>query len=414
MGRIHSCPFFFCRRGKFLCDKLLTMATTLLHVRRAFTPTVEIPDAGILFRDGVIEAVAPRSSMTVPAGAEEIEALEESAAPGFLDVHIHGAGGHDVMEGTTEALTAVSKTVAAHGTTSFVATTMTADASSICQSAEGISKYMGEQRLPGDSRAEVLGIHFEGPFVNPIRRGAQQAEFIKLPSAELLAKFVEAAGGHAQILTMAPELLGAMPCIDAARKSGLVVGIGHTDATYEQARAAISRGAHHAVHVYNAMRPFTHRDSGVIGAVLTTPEVTAELIADGVHVDETAMRLLLQAKGAGGVILISDGISATGMPDGKYLLGSLDVTVSGGICRDAEGRLAGSTLTLDRALRNIVGLGASVADALRMLTLNPATLLGIEFKKGSLRTGADADIVLLDERLNLTRVWTQGISQQAA
>ena len=154
----------------------------------------------------------------------------------------------------------------------------------------------------------------------------------------------------------------------------------------------------------------THRDSGVIGAVLTSPEVTAELIADGVHVDDTAMRLLLQAKGAAGVILISDGISATGMPDGKYTLGSFEVTVSGGVCRDAAGKLAGSTLTLDRALRNIVNLGSSLADALRMLTLNPATLLGIEFKKGSLRAGADADIVLLDEGLNVTKVWTRGVA----
>lgn len=387
------------------------MATTLLHVRRAFTPTSEIADAGILFRDGVIEAVGPRDSMTVPAGADEIHALEQTAAPGFVDVHIHGAGGHDVMEGTAAAMTAVSRTIAAHGTTSFVATTITADASAICRGAEGISKYMGQQRDVGDSRAEVLGIHFEGPFLNPARRGVQPAEFIKLPSSELLARFIDAAGGHAQMLTIAPEMLGAMPCIDAARKSGLVVGIGHTDATYEQARAAIARGAHHAIHVYNAMRPFTHRDSGVIGAVLTTPEVTAELIADGVHVDGTAMKLLLQAKGAGGVILISDGISATGMPDGKYALGSLEVTVSGGICRDQEGRLAGSTLTLDRALRTIVVLGTSVADAVRMLTLNPAKLLGIEFKKGSLRTGADADIVLLDDALSITRVWTRGIPQ---
>ncbi len=272
---------------------------------------------------------------------------------------------------------------------------------------------MGRQRIAGDSRAEVLGIHFVGPFINPVRRGVQPAEFIQLPSAELLGKFINAAGGHAQILTIAPELLGAMRCIDAAHESGLVVGIGHTDATYEQARAAIARGAHHATHVYNAMRPFSHRDSGVIGAVLTTPELTAELIADGVHVDETAVRLLLQAKGAGGVILISDGISATGMPDGKYALGSVEVTVSGGICRDRDGRLAGSTLTLDRALRNIVALGASVGDAVRMLTLNPAKLLGIEFKKGALRTGADADIVLLSEALEVTQVWTRGISQTA-
>ena len=380
-------PIFFSARLNFRYDEVLPMATTLLHVNRAFTPTTEILDAGILFRDGVIEAVGPRSGISLPAGAEEIPALDKTAAPGFVDVHIHGAGGHDVMEGTQPALTAVSKMLAAHGTTSFVATTVTADPDVICRSAEGISSYIVTQPQFSDSRAEILGIHFEGPFISPARRGVHPPPFIRLPSADLLARFVEAASGHAQILTIAPELLGAMPCIDAAHKSGLIVGMGHTDATYEQARAAIARGVHHAVHVYNAMRPFSHRDSGVIGAVLTTPQVTAELIADGVHVDETAMRLLLQAKGAGGVILISDGISATSMPDGKYSLGGLEVRVSGGVCRDAEGRLAGSTLTLDRALRNIVNLGTSVADALRMLTLNPATLLGIEFKKGALRPG---------------------------
>jgi N-acetylglucosamine-6-phosphate deacetylase len=200
-----------------------------------------------------------------------------------------------------------------------------------------------------------------------------------------------------------------MPCIDAARKAGVVVALGHTDATYEQARAAMAHGAQHAVHVYNAMRPFSHRDSGVIGAVLTSSKVTAELIADGVHVDEAAMRLLLQAKGAGHVILVSDGISATGMPDGNYMLGKFEVTVSGGVCRNSEGKLAGSTLTLDRALRNIVRLGASLGDAVRMLTLNPATLLGTEFKKGALRAGADADIVLLDEALETRGVWTRGL-----
>jgi N-acetylglucosamine-6-phosphate deacetylase len=161
--------------------------------------------------------------------------------------------------------------------------------------------------------------------------------------------------------------------------------------------------------MYNAMRPFSHRDSGIIGAVLTSPEVTAELIADGVHVDETAMRILLTAKGAGSMILVSDGISATGMPDGNYKLGGFDVTVSGGVCRNAEGKLAGSTLTLDRALRNMVALGASLGDAVRMLTLNPATLLGLEFKKGALRTGADADIVLLNEALQVSKVWVRGL-----
>ncbi len=389
------------------------MPPTLVHAARAFTPTTEIPDAAILFRDGVIESVAPRSAVTLPAGAREIIATDKIAAPGFVDVHIHGAGGHDVMEATETALKTISRTVAAHGTTAFVATTVTASTQSICQSAEGIASYICRQHQSDDPRADILGIHFEGPFISSIRRGVHPSEFLKLPSADMLEKFIAAAKGNARILTIAPELLGAMPCIDAAHKAGLVVAIGHTDATYEQARAAIARGAHHAVHVYNAMRPFSHRDSGVIGAVLTTPEITAELIADGVHVDETAMRLLLQAKGAAGVILVSDGTSATGMPDGKYILGNFEVTVGGGVCRNAEGKLAGSTLTLDCALRNIVNLGAPLADALRMLTLNPSTLLGIEFKKGSLRPGADADILLLDRGLNITQVWTRGISLPA-
>ena len=388
------------------------MATTLLHAGTAITPKGEIAGAGILFRDGVIEAVGPRSGMELPGGAEEVTATEWTAIPGFVDVHIHGAGGHDVMEADETALSIITGRLAAFGTTSLLATTITASADETCRSVEGISKYISGQYQTNDARAEILGIHFEGPFLSKERRGVHPAEWLQLPSAELLQRFLHAASGNARILTIAPELLGAMPCIDAARSLGMVVSIGHTDATYEQARAAVAHGAHHATHVYNAMRPFTHRDPGVIGAVLTTPEVSAELIADGVHVDEIAMKILLQAKGPQRLILISDGTSATGMPDGKYMLGGLEVTVSSGVCRNAEGRLAGSTLTLDRALRNIIKLGVPLSDAVRMLTLNPATLLGIEFKKGALRTGADADIVLLNESLEVSRVWARGIAVQ--
>ncbi len=384
------------------------MNSTILHTSRAYTPASEIHDSAILIRDGVIEAIGPRESITAPQGAQEIHAPDLIAVPGFVDVHVHGAGGNDVMEGSVAALTTISSTLAAHGTTSFVATTVTASTETICTSVEGISRYILEQRFSGPPRAELLGIHFEGPFLSPLRRGVHSPEFLQLPSAEVLGRFVAASGGHAQILTLAPELLGAMPCIDAARKAGLVVGIGHTDATYEQTRAAVARGAHHFVHVYNAMRPFSHRDSGVIGAVLTTPNVTAELIADGVHVEEAAMRVLLQAKGPSAIILVSDGTAATGMPDGKYFLGGMEVTVTDGVCRNSEGKLAGSTLTLDRALRNVVGMGVALPDALRMLTLNPATLLGIEFKKGSLRVGADADIVLLNDALEIQKVWVNG------
>jgi N-acetylglucosamine-6-phosphate deacetylase len=386
------------------------MTITLLHVRRAITPLTEIPDAALLLRDGVIESIGPRAAMSLPAGAHELSATDKTAVPGFVDVHIHGAGGHDVMEGDAKALGTVARTIAQRGTTSFVATTITASPEATCRSVEGISKFIAGQHATEAARAEVLGIHFEGPFISPLRRGVHPAGWIKQPSAELLDNFLRAAAGNARILTLAPEIFGAMPCIDAARKAGIVVALGHTDATYEQTRAAIARGARHAVHVYNAMRPFSHRDAGVIGAVLTSPDITAELIADGVHVDEPAMRMLLQAKGAGGVILVSDGTAATGMPDGTYTLGSLQVTVSGGVCRNAEGKLAGSTLTLDRALRNIVALATPLVDAVRMLTLNPASLLGIEFKKGVLRVGADADVVLLDDSLYVTGVWTRGLA----
>lgn len=384
------------------------MTTLLLHAARALTPTAEIPEAGILIRDGVIEEIGPRSEMRLPEGAQEVSAVDKIAVPGFIDVHIHGAGGKDVMEGTPEALATVSKAIARHGTTSFVATTVTASNDDTLRAVEGIAGYISNQYETDAVRAEVLGIHFEGPFISPARRGVHPAEYLQLPSAAVLEKLLHAAAGNAQILTIAPELLGAMPCIEAARNAGMVVAMGHTDATYEQARAAVAHGVHHAVHVYNAMRPFSHRDSGVIGAVLTSPEVSAELIADGVHVEETAMKVLIQAKGADRMVLITDGISATGMPDGKYILGKMEVIVTGGICRNAEGKLAGSTLTLDRALRNVVALGVPLADAVRMLTVNPAKLLGIEFKKGSLRTGADADILLFDEGLQLTNAWVRG------
>jgi len=384
------------------------MTTTLLHPKRAITPYGEINDAAILVREGQIESVGPREAVALPSGAVEVAAVGLTAIPGFVDVHIHGAGGRDVMEGSADALRVVAQKLAQFGTTSFLATTVTAGTDDTIRAVEGIARYVAEQHKFEPACAEVLGIHFEGPFLSKARRGVHPADLLQLPSAPVLDRFLKAAAGNARLLTIAPELLGAAPCIDAARNAGLVVSIGHTDATYEQARAAIARGARHATHVYNAMRPFTHRDPGVIGAVLTSTDVTAELIADGIHVDEVAMKILLQAKGPERIVLISDGISATGMPDGKYMLGGIDVTVSNGVCRNADGNLAGSTLTLDRALRNIVNLGIPLPAAVRMLTLNPASLLGIEFKKGALRTGADADILLLDESLQIRQVWTRG------
>src|ERR1700693_1121112 len=366
----------------------------------------------MLVEDGRIAAVGPRPALRAPAGAREINARGMIAVPGFVDVHIHGAAGHDVMEATPAALAAVAQQAARYGTTSLVATTVTASADVTSQSLTGIARYVRDQSLArqkGVPAAEILGIHLEGPFWSAARRGVHPPEWLVPPSIETLRRFLSAADGCARILTLAPELPGALECVEAARAAGLVVALGHTDATYAEAEAAIEKGARHAVHVFHAMRQFLHRETGVLGAALTDPRMTAEVIADGVHVDAPAIRLLLAAKGFENVLLVRDGIAATGMPDGSYRLGNIEVTVAGGVCRNAEARLVGKSLTLDRAVRNIIALGVPLGAAVRMATLNPARLLGLETRKGVLASGADADIVLLDSDLRVAGVMTGGI-----
>lgn len=383
------------------------MGQLVIHAARVLTPVEEICDAAVLVEDHKIVAVGRREEFTVPRGAREWDARGLTLTPGFVDVHIHGAGGHDVMEGEPDALRAVARTVARYGTTSLLATTVTAELDATCRSLEAIARFISSDD-PSRSGAQYLGIHFEGPFLSHARRGVQPAEWIIPPNAAAFSRLLTAASGQARILTLAPEVDGALEIIQAACTSGLVVAVGHTDATYAQAMAGINAGARHAVHVFNAMRPLAHRETGVIGAVLTDARVTCELIADNVHVDPPAMKILLRAKGPAGVILVSDAISATGMPDGDYRLGTFQVTVAGGICRDARGHLAGSTLTLDRALRNAVALGVPLADAVRMVTLNPAKLLGLERSKGTVAPGADADLVLLDDSLHVRGVLLRG------
>jgi len=386
------------------------MLPIAIHADRAFTPFEEISDAVVVIQGSKISAVGQRGKVEMPRGAREISAKGKTIVPGFVDVHIHGAGGRDVMEGTPEALEIIAATVAAHGTTSMVATTVTASEMETCRSIADIAKFILDAGLSpaGELAAEILGIHFEGPFISQARRGVHPVEWIAAPSPPLLLRFLNEARGTGQILTLAPELPGALELIAIAREAGLVVSLGHTDANHEQAQAAIAAGARHAAHVFNAMRPFSHRDTGVLGAIFNSPDVSAELIADGIHVDSTAMRMLLDLKTPQRVILVSDGTSATGMPDGKFQLGTFQVTVKEGICRNAEGKLAGSTLTLDRALRNIVALGVPLASALQMLTANPARQIGLGSRKGVLATGADADLVFLDANLEVSGVMTRG------
>ncbi|HTD23443.1 MAG TPA: N-acetylglucosamine-6-phosphate deacetylase [Terriglobales bacterium] len=388
------------------------MSVQIIRAARALTPTEEIIDAAVVIEDGVIVAVGRREGIVAPKGAKDHDARIHILVPGFVDVHIHGAGARDVMEATPEALRIVATTVARHGTTSLVATTVTAPTDEICHSLEGIARYIqspANQTPPDAPLAQMTGIHLEGPFLSHLRRGVHPPESLALPTVATLKRFLEAANGSARILTIAPELPGATEVIDSARDAGMTVALGHTDATYDQAHTGIEHGARHAVHVFNAMRPFSHRETGVLGAVLTDPQVTAEVIADGIHVDDPAIRLLLAAKGTQRVILVSDGTAATGMPDGVYRLGPFEFTVSGGVCRNAEGRLAGSTLTLDRAVQHLAGLGVSLREAVQMATLNPAARLGLAGKKGVIAPGADADLVLLTSKLEVAGVMTRGV-----
>jgi N-acetylglucosamine-6-phosphate deacetylase len=388
------------------------VTATAIYASRILTPHDELRDSVILVEGGKITGLGPRDEVRVPPDAAPYAAGDKIVVPGFVDIHIHGAGGHDVMEANARALDRITSTVARHGTTSMLATTVTAPVEETCHSLQGIARYIRSHENPvgGITRlaAEILGIHLEGPFINKARRGVHPPDAIAKPSAEMLAQFRKAADGLVKVVTIAPELPGALELIAAAAADGLVVALGHTDADYDHTRAAIAAGARHAVHFYNAMRPFTHRDPGIIGAVLTDPEVTAEVIADGVHVSGPAIQVLIGTKGFHTVLLATDGTSATGMPDGNYRLGNFEVTVKGGVSRNSEGKLAGSTLTLDRAVRYIVELGVPLIEAVRMATVLPARRIGLAGKKGIIAIGGDADLVVLTPDLQVAGVMTRG------
>lgn len=370
---------------------------TLLTAGMLFTPLDAVTKAAVLVEDGRIISCGPRGSIELPPDTRQLDFPDAILAPGFIDIHIHGAAGHDSMQIGTEGARKMGNFLARHGVTAYLPTTVTTSESDTLQALQWLADAVD---LPPTGNidkpcARPLGIHLEGPFISHARCGVHPAAYIQLPDIAALERYRNASRDRISVITVAPEVPGALELIRSAVAQGIRVSVGHTNATLEETKAAVDAGACNATHTFNAMRRFEHRDPGVIGAVLTDDRIYADLIADGLHVMPPVVEMFLRCKGKERAILISDATSATGMPPGRYHLGAFEVEVDGLRC-DSHGKLAGSVLTLDVALQNVMQFaGWSLQDSVRLITLNPAALLGIEKKKGQLIPGADADIVVL-------------------
>ncbi len=367
---------------------------TVITADHLVTPAEWIDAPIVIVEDGRIVAVDSRSAIEIPGGARQIDFPALTLAPGFIDIHVHGGAGHDVMTADGAALSAFERHMAKHGVTSYLATTVTAPQERILKALENLAQAIAQ---PNDRNGAVpLGIHLEGPFISHAKRGVHPPENLVPPSPDKLDIFWQASRGTIRMMTIAPEIPGAIETIRRGRSLGIHSSLGHSDATLDQAAAAIAAGADHATHTFNAMRALDHRDPGILGAVLSNDAVTADIIVDGVHVDPSVIRVFLRAKGPERAVLITDAISATGMPDGSYQLGALEVEVKGDRC-EYQGRLAGSVLTLDRAVRNVMSFaGWKLQQAVQLATCNPAQRLGISNERGLVAPGRIADMVALD------------------
>ncbi len=368
------------------------------------TPLETIRDAVVVVEQGVITSAGPRSAVVIPSDARVVDYGHAVLAPGFVDLHIHGGAGHDVMEGAPDALAVIERYLAAHGTTSYFPTTVTASNDQTLRALEKVadriegdvspSSSQEQEQGAGELRAQPLGLHLEGPFISREKPGVHPLNHIKDASVDLFERMWQAARGHVSIMTVAPEIPGAADLIRHATRRGVCVNIGHSNACLSDAQKGIEAGARHATHTFNAMRAMEAREPGITGAVLTDDRLTAEIIADGVHVAPEMVRLFLKLKGPERAVLVTDGISASGMPDGEYRLGGFTVEVKGKTCLSA-GKLAGSVLSLDHAVRNVMEFAAwPLENALRLATLNPAKTANVR-RKGQIALGADADFVVL-------------------
>ncbi|WP_078655417.1 N-acetylglucosamine-6-phosphate deacetylase [Streptomyces fulvoviolaceus] len=343
-----------------------------------------------------------RITGAAPANAQVIDVSGHTLVPGFVDLHNHGGGGASFTSGTADDVVKGIDTHRRHGTTTLVASTVTGDMDFLAQRA-GLLSELAEQ-------GDIAGIHFEGPFISPCRKGAHSEALLRDPDPAEVRKLIDAARGKARMVTLATELPGGIDSVRLLAEHGVIAAIGHTDATYEQTLEAIDAGATVATHLFNAMPPLGHRDPGPIVALLEDERITVELINDGTHLHPASLQLAFHHAGASRVAFITDAMDAAGFGDGRYMLGPLEVEVSEGVARLVEGgSIAGSTLTLDRAFKRAVTVDRlPVEDVVAAISANPARLLGMYDRIGSLEPGKDADLVLLDHQFDLKGVMRRG------
>lgn len=353
---------------------------------------IVLPDriitGAILLNDGKIKKIY-EGSMVGELGGIDVEG--RYIVPGFIDVHIHGAGGADAMDNTEEALRTISKFIAQHGTTSFLATTLTSSKETLKEVLEKIGKLQNEN-IEG---ATIFGAHMEGPYFDVQYKGAQNDKYIKPAGIKEIEEYLNVKPGLVKLFSMAAKGEGALESIKFLKENGVVVSVGHSGVSFEEVQAAVKAGIGHSTHTYNGMKGFTHREPGVVGAVMLNDSVNAEIIFDKIHVHPEAVRLLIKTKGVDRVVCITDAMCATGLPDGNYKLGELDVYVRDGQARlISNDALAGSVLTMDKAFKHLIELGYSLFDAVKMTSTNAAKEFGLN--AGVLQEGKDADIVLLN------------------
>lgn len=331
---------------------------------------------------------------------------ERFLSPGFIDIHNHGNHGHDTMEATIEALDSMASFHLKSGVTGFLPTTITAPYEDIKRAVKNVGEYIKLQKdkiLKERVNSQVLGLHLEGPYFSEAKKGAQPIEFIKNPDIKEIDELINISNNNIKIVSLAPELKGAGEMIEYLKAKGITASAGHSNAKFEEAKAGVDRGITLATHLYNGMRSFSHRDPSIIGAVLIDERVRCEMICDGVHIHPAAMKLAVKMKGKDGIVLISDATMAAGLEDGEYELGGRKVFVKNGEVRLPEGNLAGSTLTLNRSVYNMVNkVGIPLQDAVRMASLNPAKAIGVSNNKGSIEIGKDADLIIFDENINVS------------